>query len=138
MKYFPLRFFDLLGRALFQANQARLDSNTRPLPHQPGGGAVREGSALLRGIATCGHCGRHLHVHYRGRNSAPGYHCAGKDLVNGRGVYRFNVGGLAIERAVANAFLEAITPAAIEAIRLAVEHNSSPTTMRLCLNGVWK
>jgi DNA invertase Pin-like site-specific DNA recombinase len=105
--------------ATFQANQKRLDSNTRPQPHQAGG-AVREGSALLQGIATCGHCGRRLHVHYRGRNSAPGYHCAGKDLVNGRGVYCLNVGGTAIERAVAEAFLQAITPAAIEAMRLSV------------------
>ena len=106
--------------ATFQANQARLDSNTRPQPHQSGG-AVREGSALLQGIATCGHCGRRLHIHYRGRNSTPGYHCAGKDLVNGRGVYCLTIGGLAIEQAVANAFLEAVTPAAVEAMRLTVE-----------------
>jgi DNA invertase Pin-like site-specific DNA recombinase len=104
----------------FESNQARLDSNTRPQPHQAGG-AVREGSALLQGLATCGHCGRRLHVHYRGRNSVPGYHCAGKDLVNGRGVYCLNVGGMAIEQAVADAFLQAITPAAIEAMRLSVE-----------------
>jgi DNA invertase Pin-like site-specific DNA recombinase/uncharacterized protein YndB with AHSA1/START domain/predicted DNA-binding transcriptional regulator AlpA len=106
--------------ATFQANQARLDSNTRPQPHQAGG-AVREGSALLQGIATCGHCGRRLHTHYRGRNSTPGYHCAGKDLVNGRGVYCLNLGGLAIDQAVAQAFLEAVTPAAVEATRLSVE-----------------
>ena len=106
--------------ATFQANQARLDSNTRPQPHQAGG-AVREGSALLQGIATCGHCGRRLHTHYRGRNSTPGYHCAGKDLVNGRGVYCLNVGGVAIDQAVAQAFLEAVTPAAVEATRLSVE-----------------
>jgi transposase len=106
--------------ATYQANQARLDSNTRPQAHQSGG-AVREGSALLQGIATCGHCGRRLHTHYRGRNSTPGYHCAGKDLVNGRGVYCFNVGGLAIEQAVAKAFLEAVTPAAVDAMRLTVE-----------------
>lgn len=104
----------------YQANQARLDSNTRPKPHQSGG-ALREGAALLQGIATCGHCGRRLHTHYRGRNSTPGYHCAGKDLVEGRGVYCLNVGGLAIEQAVANAFLEAVTPAAVEAMRLTVE-----------------
>ena len=36
---------------------------------------------------------------------------AGKDLVNGRGVYCLNVGGTVIEHAVADAFLEAITPA---------------------------
>jgi DNA invertase Pin-like site-specific DNA recombinase/transposase/uncharacterized protein YndB with AHSA1/START domain len=110
--------------ATYQANQARLDSNTRPRPHQSGG-AVREGSALLQGLVTCGHCGRRLHVHYRGRNSAPGYHCAGKDLVAGRGVYCLNVGGTVIEQAVANAFLEAITPAAIDAMRLSVEQLQS-------------
>jgi len=121
--------------ATYQANQARLDSNTRPRPHQAGG-AVREGSALLQGLVTCGHCGRRLHVHYRGRNSAPGYHCAGKDLVAGRGVYCLNVGGMVIERAVANAFIDAITPAAIEAMRLSVEqlqtnHDASLSQWRL-------
>ncbi|HLM99667.1 MAG TPA: recombinase family protein [Bryobacteraceae bacterium] len=105
---------------IYQANQARLDSNTRPKPHQSGG-AVREGAALLQGIATCGHCGRRLMTHYRGRNSTPGYHCAGKDIVDGRGQYCLTIGGLAIEQAVADAFLEAITPAAVEAMRLTVE-----------------
>jgi len=104
----------------YQTNQARLDSNTRPKPHQAGG-AVREGSALLQGIATCGHCGRRLMTHYRGRNSTPGYHCAGKDIVDGRGQYCLTIGGLAIEQAVADAFLQAITPAAVEAMRLTVE-----------------
>ena len=28
-----------------------------------------------------------VYTHYRGRNSTPGYHCAGKDIVDGRGVY---------------------------------------------------
>jgi DNA invertase Pin-like site-specific DNA recombinase len=106
--------------ATFQANQARLDSNTRPQPHQAGG-AVREGSALLQGIATCGHCGRRLMTHYRGRNSTPGYHCAGKDIVDGRGQYCLTIGGLAIEQAVTQAFLEAVTPAAVEATMLSVQ-----------------
>jgi DNA invertase Pin-like site-specific DNA recombinase len=106
--------------ATFQANQARLDSNTRPKPHQSGG-AVREGSALLQGLATCGHCGRRLLTHYRGRNSTPGYHCAGKDIVEGRGQYCLTIGGLAIEQAVANAFVEAVTPAAVEATMLSVQ-----------------
>jgi DNA invertase Pin-like site-specific DNA recombinase len=104
----------------FQANQVRLDSNTRPKPHQSGG-AVREGSALLQGIASCGHCGRRLMTHYRGRNSTPGYHCAGKDIVDGRGQYCLTIGGLAIEQAVAKAFLEAVSPAAVEATLLSVQ-----------------
>jgi DNA invertase Pin-like site-specific DNA recombinase len=104
----------------FEANQARIDSNVHPEPHQAGG-AVREGCALLQGIASCGHCGRRLHVHYTGKNSAPGYHCSGKDLVEGRGVYCLNVGGVNIDEAVANAFLEAITPAAVDASLLAFQ-----------------
>ena len=38
----------------YQANQARIGANTRPRAHQPGTGAVREGCALLQGLATCG------------------------------------------------------------------------------------
>jgi hypothetical protein len=51
--------------ATFEANQARLGSNTRPRPHESGG-AVREGAALLQDLATCGHCGRPLHVRIAG------------------------------------------------------------------------
>src|SRR4029453_10735641 len=65
----------------FEANQERLGTNTRPQPHQAGG-AVREGAALLQGLATCGHWGRKLHTHYRGQQQAPGYHCSNKDIVN--------------------------------------------------------
>ena len=101
----------------FEANQARLDGNTHPTRHDAGG-AVREGSALLQGIAVCGHCGRKLRTHYRGRNSTPGYHCSGKDLANGRGVYCLNTGGIAIDRAVVKSFLEAVTPAGLEATLL--------------------
>jgi len=105
--------------ATFQANQARIDTNIHPQPHQAGG-AVREGAALLQGLATCGKCGRRLHTHYRGRNSSPGYHCSGKDIVQGRGVYCLNVGGVQIDQAVVEAFLRTVTPAAVEATQLAI------------------
>jgi len=106
--------------ATFQANQARIDSNIHPQPHQ-GGGAVREGAALLQGLARCGKCGRRLHTHYSGRNASPGYHCSGKDIVQGRGLYCLNVGGVQIDQAVVDAFLQAITPAAVEATELALQ-----------------
>ncbi|HJZ96849.1 MAG TPA: recombinase family protein, partial [Candidatus Solibacter sp.] len=105
--------------ATFQANQTRIDTNVHPQPHQ-GGGAVREGAALLQGLARCGKCGRRLHTHYRGRNASPGYHCSGKDIVHGRGVYCLNVGGIQIDQAVVDAFLQAITPAAVDATELAL------------------
>ena len=106
--------------ATFQANHARIDTNIHPQPHQAGG-AVREGAALLQGLARCGKCGRRLHTHYRGRNSSPGYHCAGKDIVQGRGVYCLNVGGVQIDQAVVEAFLRTVTPAAVEATQLAIQ-----------------
>lgn len=104
----------------YEANQARIAKNTRPGPHKVGG-AVREGSALLQGIASCGHCGRRLHTHYRGRNAAPGYHCPGKVLVEGRGVYCLNVGGVQIDQAVAQAFIAALEPAKLAAGLAAAE-----------------
>jgi DNA invertase Pin-like site-specific DNA recombinase len=105
---------------IYEANQERLAQNTRPGPHKAGG-AVREGSALLQGLARCGHCGRRLHTHYRGRTAAPGYHCSGKVLVEGRGVYCLNIGGVQIDEAVTQAFLAALEPARLAATLAAAE-----------------
>ena len=106
--------------ATFEANQARLDSNTTP--HAAPGG--RRGERRLGAVAG--------HRHLRTLRPPPacslsrpeldsGLSLRGKDLVNGRGVYCLNVGGIVIEQAVADAFLQAITPAAIEATRLSLE-----------------
>lgn len=108
----------------YEANLARIASNTRPRPHQSGG-AVREGTALLQGIAVCGHCGRRLRSHYQGRNASPGYHCPGKDIVHGRGVYCLNIGGVQIDHAVARAVIDALQPAGLEAALLAAEQVES-------------
>jgi DNA invertase Pin-like site-specific DNA recombinase/predicted DNA-binding transcriptional regulator AlpA/uncharacterized protein YndB with AHSA1/START domain len=108
----------------YEANQKRIAQNTRPGPHKAGG-AVREGGALLQGLAHCGHCGRRLHTHYRGRHAAPGYHCPGKVLVEGRGVYCLNIGGVQIDEAVARAFLAALQPAALAATLAAAERLES-------------
>jgi excisionase family DNA binding protein len=101
--------------ATFEANQARIGANTRPQAHEPGTGAVREGTALLQGLATCGRCGRRLAVHYQGANSTPGYHCANRTLVNGRGERCLSVGGVQIDQAVTGAFLAALAPAGVQA-----------------------
>jgi len=104
----------------YEANQARIAKNTRPGPHKAEG-AVREGSALLQGLACCGHCGRRMHTHYRGRNSSPGYHCPGKTIVEGRGVYCLNVGGVQVDNAVTQAFIAALEPAKLAAAVAATE-----------------
>src|SRR5262249_36948049 len=104
----------------YEANQERIARNTRPGPHQAGG-AVREGGALLQGLARCGHCGRRLHTHYRGRNASPGYHCAGKVLVENRGVYCLNIGGIQIDAVVTRTFVAALEPAGLAATLAAAE-----------------
>jgi excisionase family DNA binding protein len=119
----------------YEANQARIGMNTRPQRHHVGG-AVREGSALLQGLAICGHCGRRLKTHYRGKNHTPGYHCSGKDIVHGRGVYCLNVGGVQIDQAVAKAVLDALKPLGLEAAleaaeRLAADHDTALAQWRL-------
>jgi DNA invertase Pin-like site-specific DNA recombinase len=107
----------------YQANQDRIGGNIRPERDQPGTGAVREGAALLQGLATCGTCGRKLAVFYRGpAKSTPGYYCNGTgELVDGKGVRHLNVGGQAIDAAVAKAFLAALSPAAVQACLAAAE-----------------
>jgi DNA invertase Pin-like site-specific DNA recombinase/predicted DNA-binding transcriptional regulator AlpA len=104
----------------YEANRLRIARNTRPGPHKVGG-AVREGSALLQGLASCGHCGRRLRTHYTGRTSSPGYHCAGEHLVEGRGSYCLTVGAVQIDAAVARAFIAALEPARIAATLAAAE-----------------
>jgi DNA invertase Pin-like site-specific DNA recombinase len=102
----------------YEMIQDRISKNTRPISHKESG-AIREGSALLQGLATCGQCGRRLKVYYQGRNSSPGYYCAANNAVAGRAKFCMRVGGVTIDTAVAEAFLEAINPAAAEAALLA-------------------
>ena len=107
----------------YQANQAKIARNIRPAAHQPGTGAVREGCALLQGLATCGICGRKLAVYYEGRHKAtPGYYCTGTgNIVDGRGTRHLRVGGVAIDTAVTAAFLAALEPVALQACLQAAE-----------------
>jgi DNA invertase Pin-like site-specific DNA recombinase/predicted DNA-binding transcriptional regulator AlpA len=100
--------------ATFEMNQTRLARNLRPGAQQAAG-AVREGSALLQGLATCGRCGRKLRVYYQGKHSTPGYYCANSQPCGGRAVWCLRVGAVRIDRAVAETFLSAISPAGLEA-----------------------
>jgi DNA invertase Pin-like site-specific DNA recombinase len=105
----------------YEANRARIAGNTRPRTHSTESGPVREGGALLQGLASCGHCGRKLRTHYTGRTASPGYHCAGKNIVEGRGCYCLNVGAMQIDEAVTRMVLTALAPLGIEAALAAAE-----------------
>jgi hypothetical protein len=107
----------------YQASQDKIGQNMRPVAHQPGTGAVREGCALLQGLATCGTCGRKLAVYYEGKHKAtPGYYCTGTgNMVDGRGTRHLRVGGVAIDAAVTATFLAALEPVALQACLQAAE-----------------
>jgi DNA invertase Pin-like site-specific DNA recombinase len=110
--------------ATFEAIQMRLQTNIPAELHQAGR-ALREGSALLQGLAICGNCGRRLLIAYQGTNSTPRYYCRGEQLNGGRDGHCLNVGGLTIDEAVTDAFLDALTPATVEATALAVQELES-------------
>jgi Recombinase/Recombinase zinc beta ribbon domain len=126
-----------IDRATFEANRERIGRNTRPRAHQAEG-AVREGQALLQGLAVCGRCGRKLMVHYQGRRGhrSPAYHCPSSQLAEGRGLWCLRVGGTQIDQAVAGALLAALTPAGVKAALVAAEsleadHDTALTQWRL-------
>jgi DNA invertase Pin-like site-specific DNA recombinase len=101
----------------YLTNQQRIGRNIRPTAHQPGTGAVREGCALLQGLASCGTCGRKLAVYYDGRQrNTPGYYCTGTGhLIDGRNLRHLRIGGVAIDAAVGQAFLAAMAGDAVTA-----------------------
>ena len=58
----------------YLATRERLRQNVRP--RGEGGGAAREGGALLQGILRCGRCGRRMQVAYSGNDGrVPRYAC---------------------------------------------------------------
>jgi excisionase family DNA binding protein len=115
----------------------RLRRNVRP--RGEGGGAAREGAALLQGLLRCGRCGRSMQVAYSGRGGRfPRYACVrGRDL-HGTGRACQSLGGTRLDRAVAAAFLEAVTPAGVRAsagaiAELEAQHEERLEGQRLAL-----
>ena len=95
----------------YLATRERLRSNVRP--RGEGGGAAREGGALLQGLVRCG---RKMQVMYSGTNGKVGrYACIrGRDF-HATGQACQSLGGARLDKAVAEAFLDAVAPAGIEA-----------------------
>jgi DNA invertase Pin-like site-specific DNA recombinase/predicted DNA-binding transcriptional regulator AlpA len=122
----------------YEANLTRIGANNRPRPHQSTGGAVREGSALLQGLAICGQCSRKLCTHYTGRTASAGYHCPGRTIANGRGAYCLSIGARQVDEAVERTVLSALEPLGIEAAlaaaeRLEADHDGALTQWRLAV-----
>ncbi len=104
----------------YLAGRERLRANV--IRRGEGGGAAREGTALLQGLVRCGRCGRRMQVAYSGTNGrVPRYACVRAHHLHGVDHACQSLGGVRLEKAIAAAFLEATTPAGIRACAQAVE-----------------
>ena len=92
----------------YLANQERLRANWRP-PRGEGGGAAREGRALLQGLIRCGRCGRRMQVGYSGKTLVPRYACVRGNQLYGSERCQ-SVGGRRIEQVVLDAGLRGAAP----------------------------
>lgn len=101
--------------ARFEVNTAQLRANWRP-PRGTGGGAVREGAALLQGRIRCGRCGRMMQTGYSGTNgNSPRYVCArAKQLYGGEKGCQ-SLGGKRLEQRVLAEVFAVLAPAALDA-----------------------
>jgi DNA invertase Pin-like site-specific DNA recombinase len=121
----------------YLANRERLRANVRP--RGEGGGAAREGGALLQGVLRCGRCGRRMQVAYSGKDGrCVRYQCASGFMHYGTEKACQGLGGGRLDKAVAAAFLEAVTPAGIAAstnaiTELTAQHDARLAGQRLAL-----
>jgi DNA invertase Pin-like site-specific DNA recombinase len=98
----------------YLATRERLCANMRP--RGEGGGAAREGAGLLQGLVRCGRCGRRMQVTYSGKDGrSPRYWCVRARDHHGAKAACQALGGRRLDRAVAVAFLEAVSPAGVSA-----------------------
>jgi len=99
----------------YEANTALLRANWRS-PRGFGGGAVREGAALLQGRIRCGKCGRMMMTGYSGtKGNCPRYVCArAKQLYAGEKGCQ-SLGGRRLEKHVLDELFKVLGPAALAA-----------------------
>jgi transposase len=96
----------------YLATRERLRANVRP--RGEGGGAAREGRALLQGLVRCGRCGRRMRVAYSGDGGrCVRYACLTGFSHHGTEATCQSLGGGRLDQAVAAAFLDAVTPAGV-------------------------
>jgi excisionase family DNA binding protein len=100
--------------AEYVATRERLRANVRP--RGEGGGAAREGAALLQGLVRCGRCGRRMQVAYSGNGGrVRRYACVRGHVLHHTDSTCQTLGGGRLEKAVVGTFLDAVTPAGVAA-----------------------
>jgi excisionase family DNA binding protein len=110
-----------ISMAAYHANRRRLRANWRA-PREGGVGPIREGAALLQGLIRCGRCGRKMQVSYSGAGgNVRRYACHQAHRLHASEHACQSLGGVRLDERVAEVFLEALTPASLEATLAALE-----------------
>jgi excisionase family DNA binding protein len=123
--------------AEYLTTRQRLRANVRP--RGEGGGAAREGSALLQGLVRCGRCGRRMQVAYSGNGGkVRRYACVRGHVLHHTDSSCQSLGGGRLEKAVVDTFLDAVTPAGVAATAGAIreledQHEQLVSGQRLAL-----
>ncbi|MGD0084885.1 MAG: recombinase family protein [Acidimicrobiales bacterium] len=113
----------------YLANRKKLRDNWRP-PAGQGGGAAREGTALLQGLVRCGRCGRTMQVSYTNRHHVR-YLC-------GRAMYMYggtsgcqSIAGRRFEAAVLDEVFAVLEPVALSATMTALSQAEAAHQQRI-------
>jgi DNA invertase Pin-like site-specific DNA recombinase len=115
----------------YEANTARLRGNWRP-PRGHGGGAARQGRALLQGLLQCGKCGRTMQTGYSGpKGNSPRYVCARAQQLYGTGPGCQSIGGGRLEKTVLARLFAVLEPASLEATAKALAEADAHHRQRL-------
>jgi DNA invertase Pin-like site-specific DNA recombinase len=79
-------------------------------------GPAREGTALLQGLVICGACGERMSVRYHSHHNAevPTYWCGRRPMHRGEIGLCQTIHGAALDAAIGDIVIEAMTPLAIE------------------------
>ena len=99
----------------FEENERQLWDNAQSYGARHRG-PLREGPALLQGLATCGVCGRNMGVRYHTRKGEkyPDYICDDRSRYDEAARGCQNISGAAIDRAVGELLIELMTPLTLD------------------------
>ena len=117
----------------YEANTAQLRANWRA-PRGHGGGAPREGRALLQGLLRCGKCGRTMQTGYSGaKGNSPRYVCARAKQLYGTDRGCQTIGGGRLEKTILEQLLAVLEPASLEATAKALAEADAHYHQRLAV-----
>jgi excisionase family DNA binding protein len=117
----------------YETNAARLRANWRP-PRGHGGGAPREGKALLQGLLRCGKCGRIMQTGYSGAaGNSPRYVCARAKQLYATERGCCSIGGGRLEKTILAELFAVLEPASLEATARALAEAEQHYRQRLAV-----